>query len=331
MDSPAVHQALALLGLHVPFTQNQLRKQFHRHALSCHPDKGGDNREMQRLVGARDLLQEFAEVLEKTPEVPLEPPTPAPSDTIINEAIAHGSEFLRALRETPKRSYHRSSAMQLWRCIHDAARSPIMGELLLFGAQCVAMLADNLPGDPSTQTWTSCGYKYLSYQGYDTDCNGLRIIDYGNFEYYALIQCWTLAQPAMHGSLNRLRSAWPTYLDVWRSPATGRHIERLADVVEIILAAARAEGWFKPLWDREQYQNGRKLPALFSQLTTLCKIIQCLTARLATRYLKHKREVVPLFSHLRSLEFSRRWANDYAARGLLLFGLLVSEMSADVQ
>ena len=67
--------------------------------------------------------------------------------------------------------------------------------------------------------------------------DGLRIIDYGNKEYYALLQFWVLAQPAMHDALNRLRSQWPTFMDVWRPQPSIRHVERLADVVEIIFAA----------------------------------------------------------------------------------------------
>ena len=63
-------------------------------------------------------------------------------------------------------------------------------------------------------------------------------------------------------------------------------------------------------------------------VTTLCRIIQSLSARLKTGYLKYKRDIVSQFGHLQSLEFSRRWTINYAARGLLLFGLLTSARQA---
>ena len=115
-------------------------------------------------------------------------------------------------------------------------------------------------------------------------------------------------------------------MDLWKSPKSGRHVERLADIVEIIMGAARAEHWFQSIWNTDQYRG--RLPALFSLLTTLCKIIQSLSARLGTGYLKHKLEYVQQFGHLHSLEFSQKWACDYSARGLLLFGLLTSSQQA---
>ena len=120
----------------------------------------------------------------------------------------------------------------------------MLNDLLLFGAQCVWMLADNLSEDPSIQSWTSCGYKYISFQGFDVD--GLRIIDYGNKEYHALLQFWARARPTIHVALNQLRSRWPTLMDLWLPRKSDRHVERLGDVVEIIMGALRAEDWFTP-------------------------------------------------------------------------------------
>ena len=233
----------------------------------------------------------------------------------------HGKEFLEALESTPKSSQHRGPAMQLWHSIHHASNNLLLNNLLQFGAQCVWMLADyGNPGDPSTQSWTSCGFKYLSYQGFDVD--GLKIIDYGNKEYHALLQYWALAQPTIHHALNRLRTRWPTLMDLWAPHKSGQHVERLADVVEIIMGAARAEPWFQHLHSLDRYRH--RLPEIFLLLTTLCKIIQSLSARLKTGYLKHKRQIVPQYDHLQSLEFSCTWTNNYGAWGLLLFGLLTS-------
>ena len=322
----ALEDALALLGLHLPFTSSQLRKQYHRYAVIFHPDKGGDVQKMQRIVAAKEFLERFAENAPMTfgdtdQWQECYPPSPRPSFFDIQEAIMHGKEFLEALESTPKSSQHRGPAMQLWHCIHNASNNPLLNDLLLFGAQCVWMLADyGNPGDPSTQSWTSCGYKYLSLQGFDVD--GLKIIDYGNKEYHALLQYSALAKPTINVALNRLRSRWPKLMDLWEAPKSGKHIERLADVMEIIMGATRAEPWFHKLYTQDQYRH--RLPELFLLLTTLCKIIQSLSARLKTGYLKHKRQRVPKFDHLQSLEFSCKWRNNYYAWGLLLFGLLTA-------
>ena len=45
-------------------------------------------------------------------------------------------------------------------------------------------------------------------------------------------------------------------------------------------------------------------------------------ARLATGYLKHKREVAPRYHDLKALEFSRRWKSSDFPKGLLVFALL---------
>ena len=327
----ALEDALALLGLQLPFTSSQLRKQYHRYAKIFHPDKeGGDVKKMQRIVAANEFLQMFAEndpmtVGDTDQWQDYYPPSPGPSATDILEAIMHGKEFLEALHRTPKSSQHRGPAMQLWHSIHQASNNLLLKDLLQFGAQSVWMLADYLSGphvgDPSTQSWTGLGYKYLSFQGFDVD--GMRIIDYGNKEYHALLQFWALAQPTIHVALNRLRCRWPTLMDLWLpSPKSAKNIERLADVMEIIMGATRAEPWFHELYTQDQYRH--KLPALFLLLTTLCKIIQSLSARLKTGYLKHKNQIVPKFEHLQSLEFSCKWRNNYYAWGLLLFGLVHS-------
>ena len=326
----ALEDALALLGLHLPFTSDQLQKQYYRKARIFHPDKGGDHTMMQKIVAAKDLLGNYVQNPPTTftdywPDYYA--PSPCPSACDKMEAIMHGNEFLQALRDTPKSSAHRCSAMQLWHCIKNVSRNPMLNDLLLFGAQCVWMLADNLDkmaGHPSSQSWTKCGYKFLSFQGFDVD--GLRIIDYGNKEYHALLQYWALAQPTIHHALNRLRTRWPTLMDLWAPHKSDQHVERLADVVEIIMGAARAEPWFQHLHSLDRYRH--RLPEIFLLLTTLCKIIQSLSARLKTGYLKHKCEHVSQFGLLQSLEFSCKWTNNYEARGLLLFGLVTSARQA---
>ena len=172
------------------------------------------------------------------------------------------------------------------------------------------------------QIWQACGIKYLSDQGYDVD--GLRIIDYGNCEYLAMVECWALRKPSIWAGLNKLRPAWPTYLDLWYVDKTTAHIIRLADIVEIIMGAARAEPWFAAIHTQEPVTG--ILPQLFELICSTGKLVQNLNARLFTGYLKHKRERVQQFHSLDNLEFSRRWSNTQSGKGLLLFGLLEASL-----
>merc|ERR1711948_48736 len=74
---------------------------------------------------------------------------------------------------------------------------------------------------------------------------------------------------------------------------TSAHIERLADVVEIIIGAVREEPWFRCVT-----AHYRPLPAFFNLLVALCRLVQHLDARLHSGYLKHKREVLPMLVEL---------------------------------
>ena len=63
--------------------------------------------------------------------------------------------------------------------------------------------------------WEDCGFTHLSYQGYDA-IGHLRAADYGNYEYLAVLEFWSLLEPKIWESLNSMRDAWPTLLDLWR-------------------------------------------------------------------------------------------------------------------
>jgi curved DNA-binding protein CbpA len=49
-------QALALMGLPSTATRQQIKRRYRELAKKYHPDRGGDSREMQRLVAAYQLL-----------------------------------------------------------------------------------------------------------------------------------------------------------------------------------------------------------------------------------------------------------------------------------
>lgn len=49
-------QALAIMGLPPAATRQQIKRRYRELAKKHHPDKGGDSREMQRLVAAYQVL-----------------------------------------------------------------------------------------------------------------------------------------------------------------------------------------------------------------------------------------------------------------------------------
>ena len=49
-------QALAVLGLPPDATHQQIKRRYRELAKKYHPDKGGDQREMQRIIAAYQLL-----------------------------------------------------------------------------------------------------------------------------------------------------------------------------------------------------------------------------------------------------------------------------------
>ena len=54
-------------------------------------------------------------------------------------------------------------------------------------------------------------------------CDGyLRAVDYGNYEYLAVLEFWSLLEPKIGESLNSMRDAWPTLLDLWNAAQTVR-------------------------------------------------------------------------------------------------------------
>lgn len=54
-------QALAVLGLPPTATPQQIKRRYRQLAKKYHPDKGGDSREMQRLVAAYQVLMKDAQ------------------------------------------------------------------------------------------------------------------------------------------------------------------------------------------------------------------------------------------------------------------------------
>ena len=111
----AFDDALALLGLHMPFTADQLRKQYYRcEKMRDAENDAEDARMMQKISAAKDLLENH---VQNTPITFTDywldyfPPSPPPSFFDVQEAIMHSNAFLQALRIYPKSSSEHCAAM----------------------------------------------------------------------------------------------------------------------------------------------------------------------------------------------------------------------------
>ena len=143
----------------------------------------------------------------------------------------------------------------------------MLDKLMTFGLDCVQTLAAYQKQESQRvglQTWEGIGFKYLSFQGYDVD--GLRVINYGSSEYFALLEFWSLRNPEILAELHSLRYQLPVYMDLWKPNTTVKHKERLADVVGI-MGGLRGEPLFKQIWD--ELQEICRMKQLFSELLTL--------------------------------------------------------------
>lgn len=53
----AKQQALAVLGLPTNATPQQIKRRFRALAKQFHPDRGGDQKQMQRIIAAYEILK----------------------------------------------------------------------------------------------------------------------------------------------------------------------------------------------------------------------------------------------------------------------------------
>ena len=224
--------------------------------------------------------------------------------------------------------------------VRDAANSSLLATLLDFAQRCVeGLAAENERWNQvhnRQPSWEEIGFKALSFEGYDID--GLRVIDYGNKEYEAILELFALYRPTLWDALNRLHNSWPS-LDLWRMNPSRAATERKADVVEIIMGALRGErNFLEPIWRPFLDETGCRLPLLFVDFCNLCKLVQYLNALFCTGYLKHKREHHHKLEFVGSIRitqlgFCSEWRGGNvedvlprvrARKGLLLYALLKS-------
>ena len=327
-----VDKAMAVLGLDPEFTMVQLKKQFIRASQLNDPDKGGSHDSMVEITKAWTVLSRTVVDLD-TPTDQNEGwqwcvmTTLGPLESDIEAAAKHGAEFMDYLSTWPRSDSLHEKVMLFRNKVKQAATNGHHALLMDYGTEVTGMLAAHVNRQSAPRTWQAIGFKHLSYEGYDVTPNGLHPVDYGNCEYVVMLEFWCLERPALCTSLMALQRRWPVYLDLWKQNKSSAHVERLADIVEIIMGAARGEVFFKDIFTRSPYND--QLPQLFAQLKALCKLVQELNARLSSGYLKHKREHVPKFCGfdtergLASLEFTRRWTGGNLEDKGLLFHALV--------
>ena len=112
--------------------------------------------------------------------------------------------------------------------------------------------------------------------------------------------------------------AWPTYMDLWATNKTADHVEQLADVVEILMAALRGDPFFANV------PRTRGLPELFLVLTSVCQLVHHLNGHLCTGECKCNGDpLLKMTRLLPAMAFTEKWS-DYRNRGLLLHSIFVA-------
>ena len=318
-----VGDAMKVLGLELGFTSEDLKKGFKAASLRHHPDKGGTHHDMVLVGLAWEVLRlTLADVCRSTVVA-----TCAPPDFLREAAFRQASEFMRYLSTWPLTDRLHDQVMTFRNMVLQAANNCQHSVLMDYGTDVVKCLAGHVNNQSERLSWWNIGFKYLSEQGYGVSHRGGVWVDYGNCEYVVLLLFWWLERPEVCTSFKALQRMWPVKLDVWKVDKISKHVERLADVVEIIMGAARAEVFYQHIWSQDPYEH--QLPLLFSHLIRLCKLVQELNARLSGAYLKHKREYVLVFCGnddqrgLASLDFSRMWIRGDCEDNALLFHALI--------
>ena len=305
---------------------------------------------MQNLTNAKEFLEKhLASATSTQPAPPPKPPpvsprpSPEPSPLRIADARELALKFKVYLelfgRKTP-------SANNLLTLMRKAANSDHFEVLMDFAQRCVEFLADEnerwILENGEQPSWEAIGFKQLSFEGFDV--RGLRIIDYGNREYEAILELFALHRRELWNALIRLQKSWPT-LDLWAKTPSQAATERKADVVEIIMGALRGNSFFEPVWRQVIDEAHCRLPELFVEFVRICKLVQYLDALLCTGYLKHKMERLEQLHvlggiRIKQLDFCCEWcgnqltepqgvaARTRARKGLLLYALLNSATSA---
>ena len=310
-----VQKAMRVLSLQVGFTELQLRKSFYRVSLRHHPDKGGSQEKMKEIVNARDVCREY--LARQTTETNLGPescdfaemfaaPSSPPSENLIRSVVLEATSFVTLLGACKDGKMLRGQLRSV------LENSSMMKRVCRFAYDCTSLMVRRTSLMVPATSWHASGFKYLSFQGYDTMNNGLRIIDYGNHEYLAVLEFLCLQHAAIWENLNIMRAYWPTLLDLWRPHKSLTHVERLSDVIEIIMGGLRGEDWFKGWTEPTD-------PTLFAYFCSLCRLIHLLNARLKTGRLKYKNESVRTLKNKGM--YQNMWLNDDMPKGVLLAAL----------
>ena len=165
------------------------------------------------------------------------------------------------------------------------------------------------------QSWTSA-FKELSHLGFDIRKG--RIVDYGNYEYIAILQSFALMDHKIMDHLAELGRGWE--LDLWRVPKSDSPVEKLGDVIECFFAHLRGDGWTCLIRDIEE------LPQMLDFFTGLCQLVQRLNGHFCTGWLKYKEEYITHMTKKLPCDFVSAWCTGYQQHkeccGLLLWSLL---------
>ena len=329
MEAMTVSEARRILGVQPDASASAVNKAYRASALRNHPDKGGDE-EVMKLVGhAYQLLTGRASTAASSSAAAQHPnpaanrwtraqhtvskASPAPCYADREEALAQAEDFLRRLSQSKRAEM--KAFRNSW--IKRVITNPLWPGLIEYFVRCLEVLAgwtNRAIAAHGVQSWEAIGFKELSHKGFDVRRNNQKV-DYGNAEYLAVLQFLALADTRVWVYLKMMRRAWPTYMDLWAPNKTNAHVEQLADVVEIVIAALRGESYFA------EVVHEISLRDLLPVLTSVCQLVHHFNGHLCTGECKYNGDrLLNMTRHLPPMLFITNW-NDYANRGLLLYSI----------
>ncbi len=166
-------------------------------------------------------------------------------------------------------------------------------------------------------------WKPKTQKGYDVINN--KVIDYGNVEYSALLAAFCAMHDDIAHSMAELAEFWPTLVF---PPMNDRGASMQGDVIEIVLAAFRADELFINEIRAHAGADVVDFPSLLQALCDVCRTVHWLHAYSVSGKVKYSQ--VHVRKHLGELLFADMW-RDLGTRAILLEALMRSPVALNVR
>ena len=165
-------------------------------------------------------------------------------------------------------------------------------------------------------------WKKVSYEGFDLIKNVY--IDYGNVEYSCLLGAFCLLDAGLMNHLVVLSQRWPAVNPFTHTSDDAYSMQ--GDVMEVALAALRANELFMPRFNELLIQHAISLPEVYNAFCRICRMVQDIDCLVFSAKVKWRQAYVQKIAlpEWTVLEFVAQWRDPrqrpHCLRSLLAFG-----------